>query len=498
LVVEIEIPLDLFPSGLSFLSMIIIIALSLFGVYFCYNIFLWLQNLYKFRAYRGPFPLPFLGNLHDPEAITMIRYFSSMKRKYGSIFTFWTFNTPFLIITDPSAVRQILTDTKSFPKGEAYTVGFAYVFGQGLVTSDSDKHRVDRARFSKYFVRTNIALYMDILNGKTKDMIKEINAKHPEASFVHDMEHVFAPLAFRIFSSFCTGKDLYEGRRDQENKLCKHVSNASYMVAVSLFLKLPQWRHVFPWTKVLDKMLDTMNPEIEKVIADRRKEMADGTWTGREDCVSQMIQDNLSEKDISEHMITLLSAGHDTTAFFSAYIVYQLALYPDVQEKLRQEINGILGDKEDPDADDLKEMVYLRKVMLETLRCYAIIPSLVRYSVTDFEFKDLKLTIPKGTDLLIPMSILNRDETIWERPGEFDPERFEGSETSIAKKGFFPFGYGSRVCIGNTLAQMEVGAFMCHLLRAYRFEVDPTFKIKITSGISLTTSNGIRVRLTKL
>jgi cytochrome P450 len=479
--------------------MILATIVTLFGLFFLYNLFIWIQNLYKFRTFRGPFPLPIVGNLHDPKAAAMIRYFSSLKKKYGSIFTFWTFNTPFLIVCDPSAVRQILTDTKCFPKGESYTVGFAYIFGQGLVTSDADKHRVDRARFSKYFVRSNIALYMDILNQKTKGMIQEINAKHPgESSFLHDMEHVFAPLAFRIFSSFCTGKDLYEGRRDEEAKMCKIVSDASFMVAVTLFLKLPQWRHVFPWTRVLDRLPDGMNPEIKQIIAERRKEMTDGTWTGREDCVSQMIQDNLSEKEISEHMITLLSAGHDTTAFFSAYIVYQLANHPEVQEKLRKEINDVLGDKEDPDADDLKGMVYLRKVMLETLRCYAIIPSLVRYSVTDFEFKDLKLTIPKGTDVLIPMSILNRDEQIWERPGDFDPERFEGTEMSNARKGFFPFGYGSRVCIGNTLAQLEVGVFMSHLLRNYRFEVDPTFKIKIMSGISLTTSNGIRVRLTKL
>lgn len=478
----------------------ILIALScVFGLYFLYNIYLWVNNLYKFRTFRGPFPIPFLGNLHDPQAVNTIRHLGNLRKKFGSIFTFWSFNTPYIVVCEPSAARQILTDTKSFPKGENYTVGFAYVFGQGLVTSDSDKHRIDRSRFSKYFVRTNIALYMNNINNKTKDMIQEISAKHNnDSSFVHDMEHFFAPLAFRIFSSFCTGRDLYEGRRDEEARMCKVVSDASYMTAVSLFLRLPHWRHVLPWTKILDRLLDGMIPEIEQIIATRRQEMADGTWTGPEDPVSQMIQDNLSKKDIIDHMITLLCAGHDTTAFFSAYIVYQLAHYPDVQEKLRTEINNSLGDKEDPDADDLKEMVYMRKVMLEVLRHYAIIPNLTRYSISDFEFKDLKITIPQGTNVLIPMCLLNRDPEVWERPAEFDPERFEGSEMSNARKGFFPFGYGSRVCIGNTLAQLEVGVFLCHLLRTYRFEVDPTFKIKILSGISLTTSNGIRVRLTKL
>ena len=478
--------------------MIYFVLLVAFVVWFIYNIVVWLRNMYKFRNFRGPTPLPIIGNISAKFISSPMRYFTFLRRNYGQIVTLFNFNTPFLMVFEPSAIRQILTDTKSFPKGESYTIGFAYVFGQGLVTSDSEKHRADRSRFSKYFVRGNISLYMDSINKKTKEMIKELEDIHPENSFIADVEHFFAPLALRIFSTFCTGKDLYEGRRKQESIMCKVVSEASYMTMVCVFLKLPQWRHVYPWTKVLDRVLDELRPEIRNIIATRRKEMADGTWTGIDDCVSQMIQDNLSDQDVFEHMVTLLCAGHDTTAFFACYMVHQLAHYPDIQDKLRKEVLDTLDGQEEPTADQIKDMPYMRKVMLETLRMYTIIPNLARYCVEDFELKDLKITIPKGTEILIPMSTVTRDETVWERPGEFDPERFEGSEMSVAKKGFFPFGYGSRVCIGNTLAQMESAVFMCHLLKRYRFEVDPKFRLKISSGISLTTSNGIRVRLTKL
>lgn len=88
-----------------------------------------------------------------------------------------------------------------------------------------------------------------------------------------------------------------------------------------------------------------------------------------------------------------------------------------------------------------------------------------------------------------------RDPTIWENPSVFDPERFEGKTVDFtsAKNGFFPFGYGSRTCIGNTLAQIESGILICKLLMRSRFDVDPGFKIRITAGISLTTKGGINV-----
>ena len=93
---------------------------------------------------------------------------------------------------------------------------------------------------------------------------------------------------------------------------------------------------------------------------------------------------------------------------------------------------------------------------------------------------------------------MNRDPEVWTNPNEFNPNRFDNTELNFtaAKNGFFPFGYGSRTCIGNTLAQIESVVFLCHLLRKYRLEPDASFCPKINSGISLTTSNGVWVQLT--
>jgi cytochrome P450 len=96
------------------------------------------------------------------------------------------------------------------------------------------------------------------------------------------------------------------------------------------------------------------------------------------------------------------------------------------------------------------------------------------------------------------MIVINKDPEIWENPHEFDPSRFErkpSADFTSAKDGFFPFSYGSRTCIGNVLAQIESAIAFVHLLRNFIIEEDVGFRPNIRAGISLTTSNGINVKL---
>ena len=213
-----------------------------------------------------------------------------------------------------------------------------------------------------------------------------------------------------------------------------------------------------------------------------------------------MIEEKMSYKDIQDHLITLVCAGHDTTAYFSAYITYLLAKYPECQDKVRSEMEKVMGDRTEVTADDVYEMKYLQNVMKETLRFYAIIPCVSRHSTREMEIKEANLTIPANTDVLIPMFVMNRDPELWEDASEFKPERWEGkgNDFTAAGNGFFPFGYGTRTCIGNTLAYMESTIFLTHLLRRYRVEPEPGFKPAVLGGISLVTSNGVHCILKEL
>jgi len=234
--------------------------------------------------------------------------------------------------------------------------------------------------------------------------------------------------------------------------------------------------------------------DFHKIVADRRALMAKGDCEF-DDCLTAMITENMNQTDMADHFVTLICAGHDTTAYFSSYLCLLLAQNPEVQEKLYDEIKTT-GEEITP--DDVTELKYLQEVMQETLRLYSIIPQVTRVSAEEVHIKEANVTIPKGVNCLIPMFLINRDPEIWDNPAQFIPERFDGRSNvafTSAKNGFFPFGYGSRTCIGNTLAQIESTIFMCKLLKKFRFTEDVGFKPSILSGISLTTSNGINITL---
>ena len=474
------------------------------------------------RKFGGPLAIPIVGNCYQAEALYLLRYLGKLRKRFGKLFTFFAFTKPYLVVCEPLVVRRVLSDTKTFSKGADYTTQFSYCFGQGLVTSNGQKHKDDRACFGKYFIRSNICKYMSMVNKMTAEAILTLlppNTKNPEGA-VQNMEEFFALLALRVFMSFSIAFD-YRERPEREKEICHIVSKGSwamgrmislgiYLTSISIlsnlsicpiFLGLPMWE-VFPPMKYLKSVRGEVWKDMKDVVQARRDAISreDPTALEVDDCLTAMIKDNLSDKDMIDHMVTLISAGHDTTAFFSSYLCLLLAQHEDCQEKLRSEINSQLGSRTEITADDVTEMKYLQKVMQETLRLYAIIPCVTRYCTEEVHIKEANVTIPMGANLLIPMFLINRDPDIWEKPSEFDPDRFEGkgNEFTSAKLGFFPFGYGSRTCIGNTLAQMESAVFICLLLRRFRLQEEPGFKPAIFAGISLTTSNGINVILKDL
>jgi len=479
-----------------FLALLIIFLLPCTLV-FMYFVGVFAIHCWRLRKFPGPFALPLVGNCYDPKVgKSIFKYLASARKKYGRLFTFFGFVKARLVVMDPVVARRILSDAKTFPKGSDYTHTFDYLFGKGLVTSTGEKHKRDRAVFGKYFVRNNIVKMCDPFNQIADHAIDELMKKSVQngAVVATNIENFFAVCALRLFMKFSTGAD-YSQYPEREQKICHVVSEASNSTGLLVLFGLPVYKFI-PLVQSLDRCLFEVRKEFDLAVNKRRAEHARGENLELDDCLGAMIEEKMEEKDMFDHFVTLICAGHDTSAYFSSYIVYMLVMHPDVQERLREEVLAHFKGRQQVTPDDILELKYLAKVMQETLRLYAIIPGLTRDAAEEVHIKEANVTIPKGVELFIPMSLINRDPTVWENPSVFDPDRFEGKTTDFtsAKNGFFPFGYGSRTCIGNTLAQIESGILICKLLMRCRLEQDPGFKIRIMSGISLTTRDGISVR----
>ncbi len=458
----------------------------------------WLNYTRILRKFPGPPSFPIIGNCYDFGFLALYKHLSNLRARYGKIFTFYSFHKPILVICDPVVVRRILSDPKTFFKGKDYTETFHHVFGIGLVTSNGEDHRKGRALLGKYFIRSSIAKFTPQMNMITKKMISEyltpLSAKSPEG-FAINIEEFFARLALRNFMMFSCNYDTSNDPH-YEHDFCNIVSRGSFAVARAILFKIPysKW---FPNSRVMIEFNEKALEFFGKCLDQRKQRIANGDQI--EDCLSELIHDqSLSDQDRLDHFKTLVSAGHDTTAFFMSYMAYLLARHPAIQTKLVNYLNEKVGDKEIITADDFADMKYFHCVMMETLRMYSIIPVVTRECAEDVHIKEADIDIPKGITLLIPMIVMNKDPNLWENPTEFNPARFEQKESgdfTSAKDGFFPFAYGSRTCIGNTFAQIESAVALIHLLRQYEIVEQKGFRPNILAGISLTTSNGMTIRL---
>jgi len=389
------------------LLFVLLLALSPIALVCIYFTGVFLHYCWILRKFRGPFALPMIGNCYTSEALSIFKYLASMRKRYGKIFVFFGFAKARLVVIDPVIARRVLSDSKAFPKGADYTHAFSYIFGKGLVTSNGEQHKKDRATFGKFFVRGNIAKWTGPFNAISDAAIDDLivassNDGKPKPI---NIEKFFAVCALRLFMKFFSGAD-YRTMPEREQTICKLVSEASNATGTVVIFGLPIFSFL-PQVKTMDKCMAEVRKDFTMAVTKRRLENEQGI-VPTDDCLNAMFQENMNDKDMFDHYITMIGAGHDTSAYFSSYLIFLLAKHQDVQDKLRAEVQNHLKGRTEVTPDDIAELTYLAKVMQETLRFYAIIPGVSRKSVEEVHIKEASVTIPKGVELFIPMSIINR------------------------------------------------------------------------------------------
>ncbi|KAF2306581.1 hypothetical protein GH714_019583 [Hevea brasiliensis] len=206
-------------------------------------------------------------------------------------------------------------------------------------------------------------------------------------------------------------------------------------------------------------------------------------------------------KRVSADIISKACFGHETTALTASWSLMLLALYPEWQERIRAEIFDICGDDRDcfQDLDKLRQLKSLTMVIQETLRLYgpAVITS--REAFADLRVGDL--TVPKGTIIWISVMALHRDPENWGPDAdEFKPERFAGGVAEACKypQSYIPFGFGSRLCVGQTFAMLELKILLRSILSNFSFSLSPEYRHSPVYKMLLAPQHGIRLLARRL
>ncbi|XP_071578074.1 cytochrome P450 3A19-like [Temnothorax nylanderi] len=214
-------------------------------------------------------------------------------------------------------------------------------------------------------------------------------------------------------------------------------------------------------------------------------------------------KENFTREEIHDNVITMLLTASDTTSITMNFVVFMLANFPKIQEKVYEELLEIYGTetiKSTPiKYDDLQHMHYLNRVIKETMRIFPPAPIIGREVTEDLKIGEV--TLPKGTNIFIPIIKMHRNKKYWPNPLTFDPDRFLSKEIKNCQSNYYmPFSDGPRKCIGITYAMMSMKVILATLVRTFEFKVNKHIEIdevKLKFEMLLSTAEPLKVKLEK-
>jgi len=202
----------------------------------------------------------------------------------------------------------------------------------------------------------------------------------------------------------------------------------------------------------------------------------------------------MTDRQLRDEAVTLVLAGHETTANALAWTWYLLSEHPQVEAKLHEELAQVLGGRL-PTIDDLPKLVYADMVIKESMRLYPPIPEIARQPIDDIMIGDY--LVPKGTIIIISQHVIHRDPRWYANPDSFQPERFsEENEKLLPKGAYLPFASGPRVCIGNTFATMEAVLILATVAQQHSLRLLPNQQIVPQSILTLRPQQPIQMMAT--
>jgi cytochrome P450 len=487
----------------TFLGILVILTI-VFGLYSRLLVTQW----WKLRDYRSRMALPIVGNCWNPEVFSLFRHMARLRKEFGKTFVLYLFTTPYIVTVDPQLARAVLGDAKNFISVIEDNKSKKALFGESLLTTLLEKHRKSKHTLSKFFSIPNVSRRVPILNRTFCESMKRLidTPMGEQTEMIFDINKFFAASSLRAFFSYTCGVD-FKGDLKREEEILHSLwvtgqtdskVNILPVFSFPLLSGSSEKGTLEAGQKVRDTLLSLLNQFRNTQLFDSGRLQPDQ----KEGLLAFLLQQDMSDEEIVDHLYTLLCASIHSTSVFMSFLCLLLAENPEAQEKLRHEVFMQAGKDSEITIEKIYQMKYLPMVLQETLRLYATVPYVTRRSTSAVQLKShgLNYTIPADTDILVPLSLLNRDPDVWAAPSKFMPERFAGGKDHFlsAPEGFFPFGYGARACVGGVLVQLKASALICNMLRRYAFRPEPGFKVTVNAGMSLVPTSGVRVVVEKL
>jgi len=395
------------------------------------------------------------------------------------------------VISDPDGIRRVLRDNAAnYPKSPLLRRTLGPALGQGLITSEGETWRRHRRLMAPAFDRLNFGGYSPVMTGAALRLAEDWSRLAPGAQI--DVSSEMMKLTARVIAQTMFSADSGEIEALLEGSMAR--VQARSQPGLLDMLGFPGWLASPGRMRAIRRHLAPMDELLRRLVEERRRAPSPGhdllgrLLSARDEATGQ----GLDAEEIRDEVLTIFTAGHETTSLALAWTWYLLSQHPRVEEKLRAELRAALGGRV-PSQADLEALPYTRMVLEESMRLYP--PAYLlssRRALADDVVSGVK--IPKGSYIFIFPWILHRHRRLWDYPERFDPERFSPEQSERRHRyAYLPFSAGPRVCIGAGFAMMEATLLLATLAQRFRLRLVPGHRIEVRGLITLRAANGIRM-----
>jgi cytochrome P450 len=421
-------------------------------------------------------------------------FMTASAREYGDLVHYRAFNRHIYQLNHPALIEDFLIrDAAKHHRGVVMQRA-RLVLGDGLLTSEEPLHMRQRRLAQPAFHRQRIAAYGEVIGAEAVRL-----SSRWEPGDGTDLHEEMLELALRI-----VGKCLFDLNvvsREEVRRISVAVDAFMGFLPLSLLPFYSQIRRLpIPAMNRIHRGKAELDALIYGMIRERRVNPGD-----RGDLLSMLLDasdpddpgSTMSDLQIHDECLTILLAGHETTANALSFALWLLAIHPEVQTRLREEAAAVFPGRT-PTASDYAKLPYATQVFSEALRLYPPVWIVARTCVEPYEIGGYP--IHRGAILVAPQYVVHRDVRFYDEPEAFRPERWtDAAKAARPRFAFFPFAAGSRQCIGEGLAWMEGVLALATFARDWRIAPSPAApaEIAINPAISLRPKHGLPLTLTR-
>jgi cytochrome P450 len=382
------------------------------------------------------------------------RLMNKLYAEHGEVVRIKAFGQEVNFMLGADANKFVLLENHKNFASSAWETLIGPFFKRGLMLMDFDEHKLHRRIMQTAFTHDALVGYFEGIQDATQSGMAEWRSGHNVLIF-----DVLKKLTLDI------GSEVFCGQKAGANADAMNVAFLDAVQAATSLIRydLPgtRWRAGLRGRELLERHF-------------YRELKVRQDWSGR-DLFSRLRSartesgELFSDDDVVNHMIFVLMAAHDTSTITLTNMIYQLAVNPEWQERLREESRQLGSER--LSFDDLDRLTGMTLVMKETLRVCPPVPIIPRLAVNDCEFKGYQ--IKKGSMVAVSPWFTHYQSELWSNPTRFDPERFADGRNEDKKHAFqwLPFGGGAHKCIGLHFGQLEIKVILHQLLLKYRWEV---------------------------